>query len=241
MFSFKRFKLKSIPNLFKIKHNIKTSSFALRAISIRILGEDQCKADVDKSQTSDQQDGSNKLNHWQISVPRPIEFTGEATKAFNGKWITVSLMKFKNYAQTGIKEFEVVSRPAFQNQKTHQTVQLKDKYGGVDVIATTECQKTKDKLILLEINYRVPIQRYVISFPAGFQDPEDKDPAETALRELKEETGYIGSNPKVSLRHWTDPWKSMDRGVFVYMDIDMKNEKNRNLETNLEFFENITP
>jgi len=32
----------------------------------------------------------------------------------------------------------------------------------------------------------------VLSFPAGFKDPGDKDPFETALRELKEETGYAG-------------------------------------------------
>ena len=32
----------------------------------------------------------------------------------------------------------------------------------------------------------------MLSFPAGFKDPGDKDPFETALRELKEETGYAG-------------------------------------------------
>ena len=142
-----------------------------------------------------------------------------------------------------MQQYEVVGRPPFLNSgvESYKVIPLKDRYGGVDVIATTDWPKTNEKLILLEVIYRIPVQRYVISFPAGFQDPGDKDPAETALRELKEETGYIGSNPKVSQRHWTDPWKSCDRGVNVYLSIDMKNEENLNPKTNHEFFENITP
>jgi 8-oxo-dGTP pyrophosphatase MutT (NUDIX family) len=56
--------------------------------------------------------------------------------------------------------------------------------------------------------FRIPVQRYVISFSAGFQDKLEDTPQETALRELKEETGYLGSNPRVTGRHWTDPFKS---------------------------------
>ncbi len=44
--------------------------------------------------------------------------------------------------------------------------------------------------LLLESQFRPALNREVISFPAGLMDPEDNDIKETAIREVKEETGY---------------------------------------------------
>lgn len=43
---------------------------------------------------------------------------------------------------------------------------------------------------LLETQFRQPINRETISFPAGLCDKEDSSPLETAKREVREETGY---------------------------------------------------
>ena len=43
---------------------------------------------------------------------------------------------------------------------------------------------------MLESQFRPALNREVISFPAGLMDPEDNDIKETAIREVKEETGY---------------------------------------------------
>ena len=49
--------------------------------------------------------------------------------------------------------------------------------------------------IVLEIIFRVPINRYVIQLPAGMRDEHERDLVLSALRELKEETDYIGMAP----------------------------------------------
>jgi ADP-ribose pyrophosphatase len=49
-----------------------------------------------------------------------------------------------------------------------------------------------DETLLFEHQYRYPPRRHFIELPAGKIDPEE-DHAETAKRELLEETGYIAS------------------------------------------------
>lgn len=44
--------------------------------------------------------------------------------------------------------------------------------------------------LLLESQFRPALNREVISFPAGLMDSDDADIKETAIREVKEETGY---------------------------------------------------
>jgi ADP-ribose pyrophosphatase len=65
-------------------------------------------------------------------------------------------------------------------ERTHAT-------GGVVILAFTG----EDDLILVE-QYRPPVQRRVISLPAGLTGDSGtaEDPAVSALRELEEETGY---------------------------------------------------
>ncbi|MES2830842.1 MAG: NUDIX hydrolase [Pseudomonadota bacterium] len=47
-----------------------------------------------------------------------------------------------------------------------------------------------DGTVLLERQFRYPLRRVFIEFPAGKIDP-DEDPLDCAKRELREETGYI--------------------------------------------------
>ena len=69
--------------------------------------------------------------------------------------------------------------------------------------------------------------RYILSLPAGFQDAHETDPVQSAIRELKEETGYIGENGVSSYATRTDPWQSNERDAIVYLDIDLEKEENK--------------
>lgn len=52
-------------------------------------------------------------------------------------------------------------------------------------------QKADGPHIVLQKQFRPPVAKVVIEVPAGLID-EGEDMEECALRELKEETGYIG-------------------------------------------------
>ena len=69
-----------------------------------------------------------------------------------------------------------------------ETVERKNVYnrGAVVVIALTKNQE-----VILERNWRAPIESFVIQFPAGLTDVEGESEEETAKRELLEETGYL--------------------------------------------------
>lgn len=57
--------------------------------------------------------------------------------------------------------------------------------GGVCIIPVLD-----DGRIVLEKQFRKPIEKILLEIPAGKVDPEDKDLLRTAKRELQEETGY---------------------------------------------------
>jgi ADP-ribose pyrophosphatase len=68
-----------------------------------------------------------------------------------------------------------------------ETIERKNIYGsGAVVIAAL----TKKREIILEKNWRAPLESSIIQFPAGLTDKEGETEEETAKRELLEETGY---------------------------------------------------
>jgi ADP-ribose pyrophosphatase len=61
----------------------------------------------------------------------------------------------------------------------------------VNVIATTP----NDELILIQ-QYRHGSKTVELEIPGGIIDPSDPSPLDAAIRELREETGYSGSNAR---------------------------------------------
>ena len=61
---------------------------------------------------------------------------------------------------------------------------------GVGIVAIL--QKASGPEILLQKQFRPPINKVTIEVPAGLVD-ENETAAQTAIRELKEETGYVGT------------------------------------------------
>ncbi|MDD5729289.1 MAG: NUDIX hydrolase, partial [Victivallales bacterium] len=78
--------------------------------------------------------------------------------------------------------------------------------------------KPDDKIILVR-QFRPPAARYVIEFPAGLIDPGETA-AETASRELSEETGYHGNIIKVCEPAYSSPGMSAEQLTIVHMEID---------------------
>lgn len=60
--------------------------------------------------------------------------------------------------------------------------------GAVGVVALDD-----DGRMMLVSQYRASVDSMVVEIPAGMRDVEGEDPSVTALRELREETGFMGS------------------------------------------------
>lgn len=76
---------------------------------------------------------------------------------------------------------------------------------------------SKEKIILVK-QFRVPLKAFTLEFPAGLID-KGESPADCAIRELKEETGYAGKVILVSPPVCTSPGLSGESIYFVEMEI----------------------
>ena len=70
----------------------------------------------------------------------------------------------------------------------------------VNVIAVTPDQQ----LVMVE-QFRHGSNTVELEIPGGMMDPGDADPVATAVRELREETGYAGENARLLGKIWSNP------------------------------------
>jgi 8-oxo-dGTP pyrophosphatase MutT (NUDIX family) len=75
-----------------------------------------------------------------------------------------------------------------------------DSVNWVNVIALTHDQK----LVMIE-QFRHGSNTVELEIPGGMMDAGETDPVATAVRELREETGYEGENARLLGRIWSNP------------------------------------
>ncbi|HSU55092.1 MAG TPA: NUDIX hydrolase [Candidatus Dormibacteraeota bacterium] len=78
-----------------------------------------------------------------------------------------------------------------RTQKEHDFYVI-DCVNWVNIIAVTE----DDQMVMVE-QYRHGSETVELEVPGGMMDPEDANPETTAMRELREETGYEGESARV--------------------------------------------
>lgn len=74
---------------------------------------------------------------------------------------------------------------------------------------------TEDGKMVFVEQYRKPIEQTLLEIPAGKIDPEDKNPKETGIRELEEETGYSAEKIELLTSMYTTPGFT-DELVYIY-------------------------
>lgn len=99
--------------------------------------------------------------------------------------------------------------------RTWETVNRKNSRGAVGILAA---MKGTGELVLIR-QYRPPLDRFAIEFPAGLID-EGEDAGTAALRELREETGYKGTLLKVTERAYSSPGLTDEFLIFARVEID---------------------
>jgi 8-oxo-dGTP pyrophosphatase MutT (NUDIX family) len=75
-----------------------------------------------------------------------------------------------------------------------------DTVGWVNVIALTP----ERELVMIQ-QYRHGSGTVELEIPGGMMDPHETDPVATAVRELREETGYEGENARLLGKIWSNP------------------------------------
>lgn len=75
-----------------------------------------------------------------------------------------------------------------------------DSVNWVNVIAVTPDQR----LVMVE-QYRHGSNTVELEIPGGMMDAGETDPVKTAMRELREETGYEGERARLLGKVWSDP------------------------------------
>lgn len=114
-----------------------------------------------------------------------------------------------------------------------QAVLSKEEYAslppdGVSCVVVLRVKGEEPKL-LLNWEYRYPAGQYLLSVPAGLVEPEAWNSTEeavknTAIRELKEETGIVvGKNDEVSIINpfvFSSPGMTDEANALVYMSIN---------------------
>ncbi|KAH6854816.1 NUDIX hydrolase domain-like protein [Chaetomium sp. MPI-CAGE-AT-0009] len=102
---------------------------------------------------------------------------------------------------------------------------------GVGIVAILE-KKTGPEIVLQK-QYRPPLDKTVIELPAGLID-EGETAEQAAIRELKEETGYVSEVLETSPVMFNDPGFCNTNLRMVHVTVDMSLPANQDLKPELE-------
>lgn len=101
------------------------------------------------------------------------------------------------------------------NNKGYQKREIVEHNGAVCVVAVDE-----NKKIVLVKQYRKSIEKVLLELPAG-KIEMGENPKDTALRELKEETGYIAKDLKLIHKYFSAPGFTNQK-VYIYLATNLE-------------------
>lgn len=109
---------------------------------------------------------------------------------------------------------------------------------GIDAVSIAAILKEAGgkKSVLVTKQFRPPTEKVVLEFPAGLIDPNESVES-TAVRELLEETGYVGTFSHLLHKEmplFSDPGLTNANMALAFVDVDMGDERNQSPVPQLE-------
>ena len=122
-----------------------------------------------------------------------------------------------------------------REKRKWEVLHRKNDAEAVIIIAKME---PSDRYIIIR-QFRPPTNSYLLEFPAGLVDSGETR-EQTAIRELSEETGYIGEIHKISPRLYSSPGLLSEAVSFAHIQVDESLSENQNPKAKNEPGEFIT-
>ncbi|KAM0815790.1 putative NUDIX hydrolase domain-like protein [Seiridium cardinale] len=155
---------------------------------------------------------------------KPRIVSTEPLDTKDSKWLKLVKINYKD-AHGNARTWEAMKRPTRPKSSAVDAIQI---------LAILE--KPTGPEVLLEKQFRPPTGKVIVEFPAGMVD-EGETPEQAAVRELKEETGYLGEviSEKIDRPvHWNSPASSSSCTYMIRMKIDLSKGENQNPKPELE-------
>ncbi|EXJ63121.1 ADP-ribose pyrophosphatase [Cladophialophora yegresii CBS 114405] len=196
--------------------------------------------------------GSDKMSTYAPHMAKNLSM--ETMDVSSAKWITLKKIQYLDPQgkQRVWESAERQTRPANSETDAVGVVAVLRDPGGRKETPDSESTPASDSdtgpRLLLQKQFRPALGKVTIESPSGLVD-EGETPAEAAIRELREETGYVGTIPDDTTAAaegfvmWNDPGFCNTNTKMIFVDVDLSDPRNRDPKPELEegeFIESFT-
>lgn len=149
----------------------------------------------------------------------------------SGRWIQLRKLDYVDPKGTP-RTWEMAIRTTRGEPKIAEETEAEEPVDGVAIVTILKAPDQPDQLVLTK-QFRPPVGKVVIELPAGLLDPGETV-ATTAVRELKEETGYVGTFVKQLRVMFSDPGLTNANMRLAFVHVDLTDPANKNPSADLQ-------